>query len=213
MEEIPKLVEKSCLFVATSTNNSEIFPILEKMTKVFASETVVKIGILKPEKSYYSKQQEYGLNIASITKEKNGNFVLFPRKIIDRKCLLQPPRLKLKEVPYKGPLDAESVLQFINEKCSTFRSIQGSLNHAGHMRDFILENLFGVSTADEHSKIRSGQSGLVDIGANCERITMPGREEFIHKYLFRSKPVIITGKSFVSSFHVYLSFINSSQVF
>lgn len=122
--------------------------------------------------------------------------MLFPRKIIDRKCLLQPPRADLKKYPYNGPLNTELILQFINEKCKTFRSIQGSLNHAGRMRDFILKNLFSVDKGDENEnrKTRNGQHGPVDVGTYCERITMPSREEFIHKYLFRSKPVIITGK-------------------
>lgn len=202
LEEISDLTTKSCLLLTSSSNNSEIFPILQNLTKVFANETSVKIGVLKPEKSYLNKQEDYKANIIAIAEEGKNHLTLYPKKIVDRKCLLQPLRRNtLKKEFYKGSLNTDLILQFLNEQCNTYRDIQGSLNHAGRMRDLILQNLFSVNNGEQsEGKIRIGHNGPVNIGADCERISMPTQEEFIHKYLFRSKPVIITGRLCLNHF-------------
>jgi hypothetical protein len=61
--------------------------------------------------------------------------------------------------------------------------LDGSLSVQGKRRLDILANLYHLP-----------RISFPDIAAKCERIKMPSKEQFIHKYLFRSKPVVIEGR-------------------
>lgn len=194
VQEIPKLIEKSCLFLATSSNISEAVSILRNLSKVFSNDSGVKIGVLRPEQAYFIKQEDILPSTIAATSQNVNNLVFYPKKVVDRKCLLKPPRERLKVEQYTGPVDAKAILHYLNQRCGTFRDIQGSLTHDGRMREYILGNLYSVN-AESERKSWNRDGGPVNIGAECERISMPSKDEFIYKYLYRSKPVIITGKT------------------
>ena len=68
--------------------------------------------------------------------------------------------------------------------------LDGSLSVQGKKRLDILASLYHLPNI-----------WFPNIAAECERIKMPSKVKFIHKYLFRSKPVIIEGRiKFVGNF-------------
>ena len=75
------------------------------------------------------------------------------------------------------------LLLFLNSKCETFRTLDGNLSPQGERRLDILANLYHLP-----------RIAFPAVAAECNRIKMPSKEEFLHEYLFRSKPVIIKGR-------------------
>jgi hypothetical protein len=71
--------------------------------------------------------------------------------------------------------------------------LDGNLLAQGKRRLDILANLY-----------RLPRIAFPGVAAECDRIKMPSKGEFLHEYLFRSKPVIIEGG--------FLSYCNLSNV-
>jgi hypothetical protein len=94
---------------------------------------------------------------------------------------------------WKGNVDAQLLLLYLNSKCETFRMLDGNLLAQGKRRLDILANLY-----------RLPRIAFPGVAAQCDRIKMPSKGEFLHEYLFRSKPVIIEGG--------FLSYCNLSNV-
>lgn len=72
------------------------------------------------------------------------DIAFFPRKKKDRSCLVKPLKVRPRAESYGWGFDVESMLQFINSKCNTYKTLEGKRSHAGLFRDEILANLFHV---------------------------------------------------------------------
>lgn len=93
-------------------------------------------------------------------------------------------------------MDAQLLLLYLNSKCETFQMLDGHLSVQGKRREDILANLYRLPRVPYPA-----------VAAECERIAVPSKEEFIHKYLFRSKPVIIEGRVIAQQYQSLLVFI------
>ncbi|XP_031574901.1 lysine-specific demethylase 8-like [Actinia tenebrosa] len=196
IEEITVLVKDSCVLVASQPTNFTLISILQNLTEIFSKEPNVKIGLLR-ENSFPANEKEQMLGKITAYYGKNRGLLMFyPKEILDRKCLLKPPKKKLKSEEYNGDKTTSAILEFLNSKCGKFRTLQGGLPPERRMRDFILQNVYSIGEKSLNKDKRNtgnGEAGPVNVGSICEKITMPTQEEFIHQYLFRSKPVIIKG--------------------
>ena len=99
----------------------------------------------------------------------------YEREPKDRTCLLMPPKSQFLAEPYRGQLIIETLVQFLNERCGTFRTPKGSLTAAGMFHDHIMKHLYTPREAEE----------------DCPRIKMPQMAYFFQEFLFRSRPVVI----------------------
>ena len=189
LTNITASVKKGCVLVALQpTCDTELTSILHKLSHAFKNESRASIGVLKQsDVSSISWESSRGRDMVD-----EGDLVFFPRKLIERTCLIQPRQKPPKAERYYGSKTLQELLAFINTKCDTFRQLDGSLSSAGLARKRILDNLFRVPNSDGPSL--ASYSGPVNIGSTCERIPLPSKEKFFHEYFFRSKPVVITGK-------------------
>ena len=89
------------------------------------------------------------------------------------------------------------LLLFLNSKCEAFRTLDGNLSPQGERRLDILANLYHLP-----------RIAFPAVAAECNRIKMPSKEEFLHEYLFRSKPVIIEGRVY---FHYKFLVVNPTR--
>jgi jumonji domain-containing protein 7 len=188
LQEIANVVKDSNILVATRPTNSTIISILHTLTEAFFNESVVKVGLLRETKSYMSEKEELLWKTTVSSGKDSDDLVFYPKEVLDRKCLLKPPKKKLKSEYYNGVRTSQAILEFLNSKCETFRTLQGGISSGGRMRNFVLQNLFRVgedSLNEDRSNDRNGHTGPVNIGAMCERISMPTKEEFLHMHLFR----------------------------
>ena len=148
----------SCVVV--STRNSSL-PLLHELEKVFQDEEAVKIAILSDEEE---------------KKKWESLVVVYPKREIDRTCLLSPqPPLKGKT--YNGPLALKPLVQYINDECGIYRTPYGGLNPLGILRNQIMQNIFRLQ--QNYSR--------------CTRVKSLTKAEFFWEYLSRSQPVVIEG--------------------
>ena len=197
-------VGNACVLVALQPT-SELTSILHTLSQAFKNESRASIGVLKPsDVGSVSWENSRSRDMAD-----QGDLAFFPRKLVDRTCLIQPSWQKPpKAERYYGSRTLHELLAFINAKCGTFRQLDGSLSSAGLVRKTILDNLYRVPNSDGPS--HASYSGPVNIASTCERIPLPSKEKFFHEYFFRSKPVVITGKK--NSISLYFTWSSGMKI-
>jgi len=187
LTNITASVRSACVLVALQPT-CELTSILHKLSQAFKNESSASIGVLK-QSDGSSITWENSRSLDMVDQE---DLAFFPRKLVDRTCLIRPSWQKPpKAERYYGSRTLQELLAFINAKCGTFRQLDGSLLSAGLARKRIIDHLYRVPNSDGPS--HASYSGPVNIGSTCERIPLPSKEKFFHEYFFRSKPVVITG--------------------
>ena len=193
-QDLPEILKESCI-LAVDVETSPIHYVVQELFHAFSNEPLVKIVKLvnllnvKLKRSEYSpeKPNEEADHGESLPLK---NVVFFPRRRVERKCLLSTAaKFQPLGEQLSSSLTAKNLLSFLNSRCGSFRELNGTLNSLGRRREFILNNLFKVPTLtdQQHSDPR------IQVSSHCDEINLPSKEEFIHKYLYRSKPVVIKG--------------------
>ncbi|RUS81923.1 hypothetical protein EGW08_010309 [Elysia chlorotica] len=231
----------SCHVLSFSDKNvaDEITYVLQNLSDLsFRDEPTVIVGKISPQIDVHSFWPDSSpLTVhKGIKKETiNQSIFIIGRLRKDRTCLLLPhkrlavpsavqidifPKAKQK---HKFNLSAISlkIVNEINEKCNTFRNVDGSINIKGLHRNEILENLYHIpsksnqntenddmfpsSFSFNHEQSQCVMADKTGDNVNCqvkyveeqydycERISVPSQNHFFHEYLSLSKPVIVTG--------------------
>jgi len=162
-------------------NNEEISRNINKR-HIFVGLDISTIQVLQNLSWLYRLENiEFGLFTGPVewkdTKFDNTkiNFALFIRQEEDRKCLLKPNHfVQPKALPVDSDLFVD-IVEFINKHSFMFIGLDGKLNKAGLARQTIIKKLYHVKKN----------------GKKCERISLNTKENFIEKFIFQSKPVIL----------------------
>ena len=187
VQDVSKRLHDSCILLVLPPTKEDLRRLLKSLLTAFSSEPKVSIAVLQQRDAY-----SHAIQWKDDRKSASGldDLAFYAQKRRDRACLIPAREGILKAERYKGPRTFEALLEFLNTRCGTFRSADGRLSRAGQARESILSNLFRVPSSNDAQR---HAPGVINIGASCERISMPAEEEFLQQYLFRSKPVIITG--------------------
>ena len=184
-EDIEHITKQSCLLfgLAFSANfDDKSLNVFKKLKVAFKREPNVRLALLK-EDGDFSKTFKWN---SEASRNLSSNSVLFfPRRKRDRTCLTPKPKFLPTAEIWKGNVDAQLLLLYLNSKCETFRTLDGDLSTQGRRRLEILENLYHLPKVS-----------FPAMAAKCERIKLPSREMFLHEYLFRSRPVVIEGRGY-----------------
>lgn len=193
LEDVEEITKKSCILAFTPPLNDfakhtgqtgRVFEIFQALKAAFEQEPGVRIGVL--EQNSINNQDllktikwkdNYSPNLIS------DSIVFFPRRKLDRTCLNLKPKFVPTAEVVKGNMNEHLLLLYLNSKCQTFQTLNGELSRQGRKRVDIFNNLYHLPRSNPFPVICTV----------CERIKMPSKEEFIHKYLYRSRPVIIEG--------------------
>lgn len=216
------LLDTSCVIALDPDAKQDMLHSLQALSETaFHNEQGVTICLLPcsvPWCTWSSDHHHQHFEWASPPPSGQEYAILFLRRVKDRTCLLPQPEFYPKGLPLPlgGRDSLISLLGFINEKCHTYRTLEGGRNLEGRQRLAVLNNLFTVT---EVSELDMGQVYDVNIPLNstfryevansdgmkslfkkrkrslpvCDRIPVPTQEEFVEKYLKRSKPVVIEG--------------------
>lgn len=230
-------VESSCVFVTTEHATEVTTAVIEELQNVtFTSEETILFGTIFLRSFFWPG----GINLTweckphfpeSNAKPEVAMFIKFKK---DRTCLLSDTfNVNMPSIQcYRDLLTVDSITDYINHMCGTYRSPKGHLSVPGLHREEILNTLYHVETdtnvsiaklagieelqqckkeghecsTDQREKnLRKNINSLKyrqaehlfnnkNIKAKeCDRISIPSREEFFHNYLKISKPVIIKG--------------------
>ena len=165
---LSKVLVSQCALLCVLPCSPSISSVLMHVNQVFLTDPSVFIGFL-------STSTPGDIIWKTTPPGKPAQLAFYSKEVLDRTCILSPPKSTFKAIPYVGQVVPELLVQYLNEKCETYRTITGGLNGAGLFHSFIMENLYY----------------LEDMNVVCPRIQMPDQQTFFQEFLFRSKPVII----------------------
>ena len=178
--DIKILTKDSCILVSLYGYAS---PLMESLQYIFKKETKVIIARIRESEKLnlqWSRDNDF-------TSEKDDNIAFYPEIVKDRSCLMVPTSEKMLAYHVPANLDLKEWVDFLNNKCFTFRGMDGEINREGLQREKLLKDLFSVPKS---SKFHLGDS-YEAYGDKCDEITIPTQKAFNKKYLQHSKPVII----------------------
>ena len=172
LSDLGGILQNSCALLGVAQHNDvTIQSLLSELCRVFHDDARVFIGQLassnSSEISWRSFHEDTSMNSTEL--------VFYSREPMERSCLLIPQKMVFLAEPYRGRMILDTIVQFLNEKCGTFRTKSGSLTAPGLFHQHIMDNLYKPEKP---------------VG-ECQRITMPLRHTFIQDYLLRSRPVVI----------------------
>ncbi len=177
LSDLPELLAQKCalLGVPPYPTDVDLESLLLELSHVFQDEPTVFIGQFS-EDANRSRSSLMDSIIWRRSLTDDVHIAFYERELKDRTCLLSPPKTKYYAHSYAGQLNVEVLVQYVNEKCHTFRTPHGHLTPGGLFHGHIMENLY---TPDQPIE-------------NCAELNrMPSKMEFFTEYLFRSRPVII----------------------
>lgn len=172
LSNLSNVLELQCALLCLPPCNSLTTSTLYQVKQVFLEDSEVFIGLLSNSTSVLSdvvwKTPSQEKEVAKV--------IFYDKTVLDRTCMLYPPRTNFKATPYTGQVIPELLVQFLNEKCSTHRTVAGGLNAAGLFHSYVMDNLYR----------------LADMNVECPRLShIPNQETFFQQFLFRSRPVIL----------------------
>ena len=153
--EVLHIVENSCLFALTISDNDDVYKLqneelLQTLSETtFSSEPAVHIGYINLETFIWPNNQHLKTKNNEQLYNNNSNMVLFPKTKVDRTCLLTSTSPPPKVFVYKGAILINRLVDFINVHCDTFRTVKGSWSYEGLHREEIIKNLFSVESVSE----------------------------------------------------------------
>ena len=170
LSDLKDILQDRCALLGMPSSDSSVQPLLVQLTQIFQDDMNVFIGQMVLNNTRIVWKPNY-----LIDQENPPKFIFYAPEVKDRTCLLIPPKTVFQAEPYVGRMVVETLVQFVNEKCGTFRTVSGAPSATGLFHQHIMNNLY-----------RPEQP----IG-NCRRIKVPQRHAFFQEYLLRSRPVVI----------------------
>ncbi|XP_057291218.1 bifunctional peptidase and (3S)-lysyl hydroxylase JMJD7-like [Hydractinia symbiolongicarpus] len=168
LRDVQETIKRSHLLLSLRPRDSDA--ILKTLSWLFQNESI-EFGIWNPKPGDVIKWKHA---------HEGENLAFFEKRLKDRRCLVKP---NLLYTPTAVGIDGDDtsladVVKFLNDACFAFVTPSGRITRAGKVRHNILKNIFRVT----HSLLSSSR---------CERISPPTMKEFVTKYMYRSRPVII----------------------
>ncbi|ELU16439.1 hypothetical protein CAPTEDRAFT_227819 [Capitella teleta] len=142
--DLTSLVTHSCVVVADIENFPNFAPSFSSIQQTFKDDHGLYFAVTNFAR--WSTTSNGGLSTKEVPLvHEDTPLVAFPKRVVDRSCLLPPSFQPYPQpIPFQG-LQHESILTaFINSQCGTYRSVDGSLSKRGLHRHSILQNLFHV---------------------------------------------------------------------
>ena len=169
-EEVEGHAYDKCILLAVPPLSAENRLVLSGLHEAFSNESGVFIAQVIGN--------ETDIRWKTSSSRANSILAFYAREKKERSCLLLPAKREFSAELYTGPLVLETLVQFLNEKCGTFRTPSGGLTEEGLMHQHIMHNLYHPSRPVE----------------SCLRLrTPPSKLDFFRDYAFRSRPVVIEG--------------------
>ena len=171
-DDIGLYIYDKCLLLSLDPALSETLSLLSELYAVFRNDSHILLGHLQ-----HSNVTGVRWKTPPRTNTSPPAFAFYARETRDRSCLLLPPKTTDFEAePYQGMLVLETLVQFLNEKCGTFRNPSGELTEEGFLHKHIMHNLYSPTEAVEE----------------CVTLnSVPSKEDFFRDYGFRSRPVVM----------------------
>jgi jumonji domain-containing protein 7 len=159
--ELSSVLEESCFIGASVQTSPDIVSLFTQLMVSFRDEPLVTVGTINLGTFIWPNGQDLRIHDMECKTTKfppefkciNGfpDIVFFPKKDIDRSCLLRPAHLTFQPAAtvVSGDNTLDELVLFINAKCHTFRRQDGGLLPAGYHRKDILNHVYNFSQVSD----------------------------------------------------------------
>ena len=156
-------LQDNCVLVATKTNDSGNYKnsqthsdsntrsVLIRLQHIFESDPVV-FGTVDLDKFVWPNGKPLKLeDRTNVFENAKDRILFFPKIKLDRSCLSTMALIKSRNTAppgelYKGPINVDTLTEFVNSKCGLYRQTSGMLNNVGLHRNAIMDDLFRVES-------------------------------------------------------------------
>lgn len=177
---LSEVLESQCALLCVPPCDPITTATLLRVNEVFRHDSSVFVGTLTDSSATSDITWKHGTfthhHNNNRNNSNNSKIAFYEQLPRDRTCLMSPPTPSPKAALYTGQAIPELLVQFLNEKCQTHRTITGALTAAGIFHSFVMDNLYRLDAAE----------------VQCPRLSrIPDRETFFQQFLFRSRPVVL----------------------
>ncbi|KAL4225174.1 hypothetical protein ACF0H5_015866 [Mactra antiquata] len=179
----------------------ELVHIYDGLHDAFGKEESVVVGLFDSENFVWPSGKPLKYKNFDDCDEKTSPLVsIFPKRVKDRTCLsvgtLEKPDTK--PYPYDSVLNIDSLIQFVNQKCDSYRNRNGNLNIAGLHRQEILSTMFHVHNVSDLStnQLLEKYSHAQCTKEQCKNSSSQKKETETHQAAYYNERNLINFKNF-----------------
>lgn len=218
-KDVLEKIQDSCFFLLNQRSDLKLHSVFDQLASVYIDDRHVAVGIMQEENFIWPNGARLRLKgiIDKWYLPKHNDILIFEKQKVDRTCLLENkfPVNPLPEL-YTGGHQLDSMIEFINLRCLSYRDIEGKINAQGVHREIIKSSFFSVgslsnasmgqifensgsceqkfkySSLSNSSKFNKHLTPVTSKIAKCDRINSTiDRETFFNSFLKLSKPVVL----------------------
>ncbi|XP_078667713.1 uncharacterized protein LOC144909547 [Branchiostoma floridae x Branchiostoma belcheri] len=172
--DVEMILQDACIVAGVLPLDEAVVTALVSLDRAFRYEERVVVGVMQAdfrwetgEKLRWADEQK----LPGVTKD----VAFFPRTAEERNCLILPPKVKPRAHIYTESRSPEVMLEFINQNCNTYRTLEGDVSFQGLHREEILGNIFRV--AEVSSFTMGVKFGLTNTTEQCSVNSYTGPTE------------------------------------
>ncbi|CAH1256688.1 JMJD7 [Branchiostoma lanceolatum] len=158
------ILQDACIVAGVLPVNETVVWTLVSLERAFRYEKGVRVGVIHGDFRW-----ETGEKLKwAVDRELEGEpkeVAFFSRAATERSYLIRPPKVKPRAYFYTESRSPEVMVEFLNQNCNTYRTLDGDLTFQGLHREEILGNIFHVS--DVSSFTMGVKFGLTNTTEQC----------------------------------------------
>ncbi|XP_019626192.1 PREDICTED: uncharacterized protein LOC109471344 [Branchiostoma belcheri] len=162
--DVEMILQDACIVAGVLPLDETVVAALVSLERAFRYEGGVVVGVIQADFRWDTGEKLRWADERKLPGERK-DVAFFPRTAEDRNCLILPPKVKPRAHIYTESRSPEVMLEFINQNCNTYRTLEGDVSFQGLHRDAILENIFRV--ADVSSFTMGVKFGLTNTTEQC----------------------------------------------
>ncbi|KAI8512742.1 hypothetical protein Bbelb_093810 [Branchiostoma belcheri] len=142
--DVEMILQDACIVAGVLPLDEAVVAALVSLERAFRYEGGVVVGVIQADFRWDTGEKLRWVDEKKLPGE-TKDVAFFPRTAEDRNCLILPPKVKPRAHIYTESRSPEVMLEFINQNCNTYRTLEGDVSFQGLHREAILENIFRVA--------------------------------------------------------------------
>ncbi|CAH1256685.1 JMJD7 [Branchiostoma lanceolatum] len=163
-QDVEMILQDACIVAGVLPVNETVVSTLVSLERAFRYEEGVMVGVIHGDFRWETGEKLKWADERKLLGEPK-DVAFFPRAAVERNCLILPPKVKPRAQIYTESRSPEVMVEFLNQNCNTYRTLEGNLSFQGLHREEILGNIFHV--ADVSSFTMGVKFGLTNTTEQC----------------------------------------------
>ncbi|XP_078583399.1 uncharacterized protein LOC144866073 [Branchiostoma floridae x Branchiostoma japonicum] len=143
-QDVESILQDACILAGVLPLDESVVSTLVSLEKAFRYEEGVMVGVIGGDFRWETGEKLKWADDGKLSGEPR-DVAFFPHAAAERNCLILPPKVRPRAHVYTESRSPEVMVEFINQNCNTYRTLEGNLSFQGLHREEILGNIFRVS--------------------------------------------------------------------